>query len=416
MYLRYLMTLAFAGVCSAIPTGWAAESLHLEQAVARSLASNPTLAAETAELQAVEARAEREGLAPQFVVSSDLDSVAGTGSLNGLDSAELTLRLGRTIELGGKRAARQALGAAQTAQQRQAAAAARVDVSSLTASRFIEVVAAQERLALASEHVELAERIRREVAAWVAASRNPETDLHAAEIALADVELLRETVEHELASAKVTLAAAWGALEPDFGIAVGTLDELPAVEDFDILAARLPMSSTLRATAFQIDTLKAYRRVAESSTRPDIDVSLGVRRFEALNDQGLVMSFSVPLGSRPRASLAIAETNAQLAAVEARRDALQTESHQILFSIYQELMHARHEHEVLRANMLPKAERALNISRQGFEAGRLSFLALAQAQRTLFDLRKRSVDVAAEYHSLLVEVERLTAIAPEATP
>jgi len=410
------MTLAFAGVCSAIPTGWAAESLHLEQAVARSLASNPTLAAETAELQAVEARAEREGLAPQFVVSSDLDSVAGTGSLNGLDSAELTLRLGRTIELGGKRAARQALGAAQTAQQRQAAAAARVDVSSLTASRFIEVVAAQERLALASEHVELAERIRREVAAWVAASRNPETDLHAAEIALADVELLRETVEHELASAKVTLAAAWGALEPDFGIAVGTLDELPAVEDFDILAARLPMSSTLRATAFQIDTLKAYRRVAESSTRPDIDVSLGVRRFEALNDQGLVMSFSVPLGSRPRASLAIAETNAQLAAVEARRDALQTESHQILFSIYQELMHARHEHEVLRANMLPKAERALNISRQGFEAGRLSFLALAQAQRTLFDLRKRSVDVAAEYHSLLVEVERLTAIAPEATP
>ena len=79
-------------------------------------------------------------------------------------------------------------------------------------------------------------------------------------------------------------------------------------------------------------------------------------------------------------------------------------------------MYARTEYEALRTRMLPKAEQALAVTRRGFEAGRFSFVSLAQAQRTLFDLRARSVEAAARYHTRLVEVERLTAVATEATP
>lgn len=128
------------------------------------------------------------------------------------------------------------------------------------------------------------------------------------------------------------------------------------------------------------------------------------------------MSVSVPLGSKSRASYSIAEADAQLQALEARRNAQQAEAHQILFEKYQELVHARTEHEALRTKMLPKAEQAIAFTRRGFEAGRFSFVRLAQAQKTLFDLRARSVDAAARYHTLLVEVERLTAVAPETTP
>mgnify|MGYP001025100483 CR=1 FL=1 len=66
--------------------------------------------------------------------------------------------------------------------------------------------------------------------------------------------------------------------------------------------------------------------------------------------------------------------------------------------------------------MLPKAEEALAFTRRGFEAGRFSFLALAQAQKTLFELRQRAIDAAARCQILMTEVERLTAIAPEPTP
>src|SRR5699024_1177865 len=110
---------------------------------------------------------------------------------------------------------------------------------------FIEVLARQQRLDYAEERVRQAERTRSEVATWVSAARNPESDLQAAEIALAEVELARETAQHELASARMTLAASWGALTPDFGSVVGDLQVLPPVESFETLAARLSMTPEL---------------------------------------------------------------------------------------------------------------------------------------------------------------------------
>lgn len=416
MNLRCLLILALAGTCGVVPLGRAAEPLRLEEAVARALASNPSIAAEAAQLRAIQARAQREGLSTPYVVGGELENVAGTGVLSGVDSVETTLRIGRVIELGGKRAARQALGGAEVSQQQNLAETARIDIASRTTARFIEVVADQQRLEYANQRVEQAERTRREVAAWVAAARNPESDLRAAEIAVAEAELDREDAEHELASARMTLAASWGALTPDFDTAVGDLQDLPTVESFETLAARLPMTPEQRASLLEAETIAARRRVAAASAKPDLNVSLGVRRLEALGDQGLVMSVSMPLGSKPRAAYSVAEADAQLAALEARRDALRFERHQTLFEKYQELNHARTEVESLRARMLPKAEQALVLTRRGFEAGRFSYVSLAQAQKTLFDLRERAVEAATRYHSLLVEVERLTAVATEATP
>lgn len=415
MNLRCLLVLALAGACGAVPLARAAEPLHLKEAVARALSSSPSLGIEAAQLRAVEARAGREALPPPYVLGADLENVAGTGSLGGVDSAETTLRLGRVFELGGKREARQALGAAEIAQQRHAAAAAQLAIASRTTARFIEVAADQQRLAFADERVRQAERTRREVAGWVKAARNPESDLSAAEIAVAEAELGREHAEHELAAARVTLASSWGAATPDFDTVTGDLSQLPPVESFETLAARLPQAAGLRSAEFEADAITARRRVAEAAAKPDVSVSLGVRRLEALGDQGLVMSVSVPLGLKARASHAIAEADAQLAALDARRRTQQADAHQVLFDKYQELLHARTEVDAVQTRMIPKAEQAVAFTRRGFEAGRFSFIHLAQAQKTLFELRARGIDAAARYHTLLVEVERLTA-ATEATP
>src|SRR3546814_9456166 len=121
---------------------------------------------------------------------------------------------------------------------------------------------------------------------------------------------------------------------------------------------------------------------------------------------------SVPLSVRPRDDLSIAEADAQLAAGQLRREAQRAESRQALFALYQEMRHARTEHDALLEEMVPKAEQAYALTQRGFEAGRFSFVTLTQAQRTLFELRECSVDAAARYHTLLVEVERSTALPP----
>lgn len=416
MNVRWLLVLVVAGT-SGIPLGGnAADSLRLEEALSRALAAHPSIAAESAQLQAVQARAQRDGLPTPFTIGADVDNFAGTGTLSGTQSAETTLRLGRVIELGGKRAARQALGSAEINQQKNLAEATRLDVIKRTSIRFVEVQAAQQRVEYAREQVSQAERIRREVAHWVAVARNPESDLRAAEIAVADAELERARAERQLASARLALAASWGDLTPDFQTVAGDLQVLPKIESFDTLAARLPMTPEQRAALLEAESITAHRRLAEASASPDVTVNLGVRRLNAVSDQALVVSVSIPLGSKVRSDFSIAEADAQLAAMEARRDARRFEHYQTLFGKYQELDHACIEAKTLQEQMLPKAGEALAFTRRGFEAGRFSFLALAQAQKTLFELRKRAVDTAAHCQILMIEVERLTAIATESAP
>lgn len=408
--------LALAGTCGLIPVGQAAEPLRLAEAVARALASNPSIAAESAQLSAVRAHAGRESLPPPYVIGGEFENFGGSGSLRVIDSAETTLRISRVIELGGKRDARVALGEAEIGQQMQRLDQARIDIASRTTARFIEVLADQQRLDYARERVAQTERTRSEIAGWVQAARNPETDLYAAELAVAEAGLEREHAEHELESARMTLAASWRGSEADFDAVAGDLQDLPVIDDFKSLAARLADAPEQRANRLQAQTVEARRRVGEASRSPDLSLSVGVRRFESIDDQGLVMSVSVPLGSRPRAAFTIAEADAQLAALDARREADRLESQQTLFEKFQELRHARTEAGVLRDSMLPTAEKALAQTRRGFEAGRFSFYALAQAQETLFRLRERAVEAATRYHLLLVEVERLTANAEDSAP
>ncbi|RLZ53752.1 TolC family protein, partial [Klebsiella pneumoniae] len=137
----------------------------------------------------------REALPPPYTIGGEVENVAGNGNLRGIRSAETTLRIGRVIELGGKREARQTLGQAELREQEHQATKTRIDLASSTTARFIEVLARQQRLTYAEERIKQAERTRQEVAAWVKAARNPDSDLQAAEIAVAEAQLNRESAE-----------------------------------------------------------------------------------------------------------------------------------------------------------------------------------------------------------------------------
>lgn len=416
MSSHFVSVLAAAGMSLVACMVHAAEPLRLEVAIERALAAHPALAAEAARLRAAEARAAHDSLPPPLVLGAQLEDVAGTGAVSGLDGAQATVQLERTIELGGKRAARRAAGEAGIARQRHELATARLDVATRVRERFIEMAVDQRRLEDARARVAQAQALHAEVAAWVEAARNPESDLHVAAMAVAEAELQLEHAEHELAAARMALAASLGRREPDFDRVVMDLDQLPPVPAFAELAGRLPQAAQLRAAQLEAEAGAARRRLAVAAGRPDITVGVGVRRLEAIDEQALVMSMSMPLGGRRRAAPLVAEAEAHGAALDASRESVLVERHQQLYEMYQELLHARDEVETLRERLLPQAGAALDFSRRAFEAGRLSYMALAQAERTLIDLRARHTDALARYHLGRLAIERLTAGSEESRP
>lgn len=412
--LRCLCLLLLAG-------GWvtpalAGEVLSLPQAVTRALAHNPAMRAGDRTIVAAERQADLTGLAPPWVVGAEVENVGGSGSVAGVQAAETTLRLGRVIELGGKRDARRAVGAIDIERSRNALEQTRLELATEAARRFVEVLADQARTDVAAQDFALASELTATVQRWVQAGRSPESDLNLMQIAEARADIEVEHASHELAGAKVSLAALWGAVEPDFDAVAGNLFELPAVPSYDVLVSRLPDNPALRGLALDAHAARARERIAAASAKPDVTWHVGVRRLSIFNDTALVAGVSLPLGSASRSALSVARSVAETEAADARAQAQQLDSRQRLFSTYQELLHARTAFEAHHDRMIPMAEAALALTRKGFEAGRFSFVALSQAQRTLLELRNAQIDAAVRYHTLLTDIERMTVSAGVSSP
>ncbi len=411
MFVRMGMglVLALTGMVGGHAPSLSASELTLEQAVAQALARHPSLDAQAQSVRAAEHQAETMALTPQWTVGGELENVLGTGAVSGIHGAETTLRLSRSIEVGGKLAARERVGAAEVARQAQGIGRLEVAIAAQAAERYIEVVGHQQRLAILRSHLALAEANRALLARWVEAGRGSDADGMQAQVALIEARLRVEDAEHELDSARMALAALWGETDPDFNAASGVLDTLPAIAAFAELEAQLPASVEQRAFAVESDTLSAQRELAASASRADLAVSVGVRRLETIDDQALVFGVSMPLGSDTRSALGVARVDAEIAALESRQQAAQWDARQQLYGLYLELEHARHVVETHQRETLPAAEAALAASQRGFELGRFGFLVLNQAQQSLIDLRLAVLEAQQRYHILRVSIERLTA-------
>lgn len=409
MVVRMGLVLALTGIVGGYAPLLSASELTLEQAVAQALAGHPSLRAQAQSMRAAERQAEVLALRPQWTVGGELENVLGTGAVSGVHGAETTLRLSRVIELGGKWTARTRVGAADVARQGQGVDRLQVAIAAQAAERYIALVGHQQRLVILRSHLALAEQTRSTLSRWIDVGRTSDAEARQADVAVINARLRLESEESQLDSARVTLAALWGEAGPAFDAASGILDSLPTVASLADLEAQLPTSVDQRAFAAEADALNAERELAASASRPDLAVSVGVRRLESIDDQALVFGVSMPLGSAPRSALGVARVDAELAALEARQQASQWDARRQLYTLYQELEYARRVVETHQRETLPAAEAALAASQRGFELGRFGFLVLNQAQQSLIDLRLAVLEAQQRYHTLLVSIDRLTA-------
>lgn len=412
--LPWLTALAVWLVLYSIPaTG---EGLTLQQALDRALADNPTVEAEIARAESLRQQGVIDTLPPAWQVTADLEQFAGTGSLRGLRGAESTIRLGRQFELGGKRASRIALADARVAAQEHEQRLSRLDLEALVTQRFYTVLAGQALIDLSQRELQLARETLEVVRLRVDRGVSPGADQPLAELEVARAALVLEDAEHELESARVALSVLWGEREPAFAAVVGTLaPESPGPRLGDLESA-LQAGADLHRYALEAKRLDAEGQLAAAAMKPDLLGTVGVRRLEGIDDQALVISVSVPFGAAGRGALAASRVRADKNVLAARREAEELDLHQTLYGLYQEMQHALHEAETLRLEMIPAAERALDLAVQGYESARYSFLHVADTRRVLHTLQRDQIDASIRYHQLTTRIQRLTAASEGALP
>ncbi len=393
-----------AGAASPLAQG---ESLTLARAIELAATHGPSVAALTLETEALAARNETEALPPSIHLESEFESFAGGGNLSGTDLLESTVLLSRVVELGNKRALRRGLGSAELDRLAADQQLLRAELSVEAARRFIHVLSDQAVLVTAKRATELAQTARDVARQRVAAGAASPAALGRAEIALARSQIAQEHAEHELASSRVKLSILWGDTAASFSVVSGDLFDLPPLEPLDAYQARLDASPEMTRFLSEAQVQDARIRLAQAGRSPDVSIAAGVRRLEAFDDEALVASFSVPLGTRRRAELQERAARADRTRVDMNRESRRLELHATLFDLYQELLNARTKAQTLNVQVRPQAEIMLATTNEGYRAGRFSLLELADAQLQLIEVEREATQAAAQFHTLLVEIQRV---------
>src|SRR3972149_1747368 len=190
MHRRYFTCFAFTlSVALAVGTAPPPEpkgDLELREALSLALLHNPELASFSIEVRAAEARTLQAGLRPNPEFDVEVENFAGSGALRRFDETETTIQLGQLMELAGKRRKRERVASLERDLAGWDYEAKRGDVLTETSKTFVEVLAAQERLALTQELLRLAEQTFETVSARVQAGKVSPIEETKAGVALAN--------------------------------------------------------------------------------------------------------------------------------------------------------------------------------------------------------------------------------------
>jgi len=390
--------------------------LTLAHAVALSLSNNPSLCAYGYDMRAAEAQIIRSAYLPNPQIGFEVENLPGSGSRSGADATESTLRLSQVIELGGKRTrrideARLSGGLAAWDYETR-----RIAVLADTTRRFIEVAAGQERLVLALEARTLAEAELEVVTERVQAARNSVVEQKKAEIAVIRAGLDEEHASHTLLAARKALAAMWGSEDAAFASARADFFTHRQPEAFGSLMARIGQNPDLARFALEAQLRDSQLRLARTRGISDVTVTAGLRQFADENEWAGVFGVSLPLPFFDRGQAEVYEALQMQGKTEALGHAIRVQLASQLYSIYQELKHTVTELDAMAKDILPAAREVLQTTEEGYKQGRFSYLELADARRSLIELRHANLDTTLAYHLSLAEIDRMlgtAALAPQ---
>ncbi len=384
-------------------------TLSLESAMELTLTQNPQLRVFDFRVEALQGQSETAALKPALEIGADIENIVGTGNLQGIDGAELTVSVSSVIELGNKRDARMASIGARRGQldaERQIEA---LDLLGELTRRYIDNLAAQSRLSLAQDEVSIASETLQIVQDRAAAGATPELEVLRAEAALSQAELLVSAEESRLRYAQVALAALWGETNPTFESVTGDLYQIEQTVGFENLFARVEQNPFIQVFASEERLREAEVRLARTQSTADPRWSLGARRLQEGGDVGLVAGFSMPLFSATRNSGAVRSAIAARDEVEVRREVALLNLRTQLFNAFQNRQQALVTIDTLQTRTIPLLTEALSETQAAYESGRYSYLEWVTARQELIGARSTLIDAATAALRHGADIEQLTA-------
>ncbi|MFK7790901.1 MAG: TolC family protein [Phycisphaeraceae bacterium] len=387
------------------PTG----VITLHDAISLALQQNPTLKANGWAVTAAEAEAMQLGRPRNPTVTLGVENFGGPDRLQELPRQ--TLRISQVIELADKRNKRQRLGEAK---QRLAAwdyEQQRIETAALTATQYVSVFIAQERVALTQQQLGLATTAYNIADERATNNVGPgyERDQATARVALIQIEV--DQAEQDLVAAKADLAASWGASLSRFDEVEGNLQTQVDLPSLETLQERLQESPRIARWADEIAL--RHRNIALQRANAVTDPSLGggVRYLSELDEAVGVAELNWPLPLLDRNEHGILAARLRLSQAIAQQDAAEAEASRRLTRAYSRAIAGANILATIKNKAIPAATSAYQAAQEAYDAGQAEYLTALDAERSLLELKSLELNAILAYHTAIIDLEHITASA-----
>ena len=384
-------------------------TLSLQDAIAKSLASHPELAVFTYQMQSAEAISEHAKIssAPQLMLQ--VEDAVGSGDFTGIDNAQTTLSISWILEgaLIDKRV--------RLARENQSLVNVdrdikRYDIAAQTARLYLTVLAFQQRLALTRQAEQQARSQLEIIAKRVDIGRAPLADRLRAEVNLQKRVLDVDTIAYQLKSRKRELAAQWGAKTFSFAKVSGELAGKPSLPDYASLQQAINNSPRIQSFLTRKRIVQSEVALAKVQAKNRWQLSAGLRRYESTGDYGVVAGVSIALGGEQRSRAQVSALRAKTQRLQSQADAMAMALDTQLFIFCEKLRHSAHVSDVLYLKMIPKLSEALDETFSAYQRGRYRYLDWIALQQDMVATQLDLIDAQLTAHLMAVEIERLTGI------
>lgn len=396
----FLRAAVYAAVLVSSTSAYA-QTLTLNDAIARAIAASPEGEASTARTDVLIAKRAAADTKPTPSVDILAENF-GIGDSELYRQFQIGALYTQQIERGGKRDARVALADAELEVAAAEAFIRRLDIAATVQRLYVEVQGAEATIGIANERVEIAEQLSREVGRRVSEARDPLFAGTRARTQLAEARIELELAEHARDAAMKRLVVLWGG--DAAGISVSRQDFLSFTQ----------ISEGVTQSAADLAVFEARQRRAsadielqQAGARTDPTIYAGPR-YIGTGDVALVAGVSLPFANRALNQANISRAEAESRQVQADLAVDRYNRRQAIMLAAEKVEETAHEVEAIRDKVVPGAIKTLSEVRAGYNRGGFTFLDVSTAQVALHEARARMVRVAILHHQARVELDRLT--------
>jgi cobalt-zinc-cadmium efflux system outer membrane protein len=330
----------------------------------------------------------------------------------GFSESELTISLAQEFEFLGQRGARKKVAFAQLDAADLQVKLSAFDLYLDTKQRFYALAHAQQVVDLSQKSVKLANEIVENINYRLEKGAALQSELLLAQLEEQRAQLALDQSKQDVIAFEAALVSLWKARPSGVRVSLGTEPDFDNLFDkISLLSYRIDSTRQIIQMRSELDILEAEKVAAITEARPTITLSGGFKRFEADKSKSYLVGISMPIPLFNRNQGTRQSLVSQQRSLEYDIEQGKTETISNIQSQTIRLKKSIDRHTTLDSLLLPTAEKAYEMLQKAYEAGRVPYTQLLEAERALNDLSFEHNDMLLAIQEQIIELESLTGVA-----